>query len=219
MLVDGAGNVGLIDHAQQILQRYRQQAGSGARQKSRDRIEIVAVDAVMTQHVAQHGQRMPARIVAFAGIDPERALQLEVAERAPARIGRQVVGVEGDERIGRIMVDAAERTRDRRARTSSPDTTRCPNPPSARESLPARCRDPRRSPRSDAPRFPARSPPAAPRTASAHRRRCRRQSRAAPDKAASGPAHDRAGSRRHSASKPAASPGTARRIGSRGRRR
>ena len=52
---------------------------------------------------------MPARIVAFAGIDPDRAFQLEIAERAPAGIGRQIVGVEGDQRVGRIMVDAAKR--------------------------------------------------------------------------------------------------------------
>ena len=45
-------------------------------EKARDGIEIVAVDGVMTQHVVQHRQRMPARIVAFAGIDAERALQL-----------------------------------------------------------------------------------------------------------------------------------------------
>jgi len=66
-----------------------------------------------------------------------------------------------------------------RPNASSPGTTRCPTPPFARESPPARCRDPRRSPRIDAPRFPARSPPAVPRTAFAHRRRCRRQSHAA----------------------------------------
>ena len=171
MFVDGAGNIGLVDHAEQILQRDREQPRSGPRQEIRHRIEIVALDAVMAQHVVQHGERMPARIVAFAGIDAERALQLQIAERAPAGIGRQIVGVEGDERIGEIMVDAPERGRDRRARTSSPDRTRCPNRPSARETLPARCRGPRRSRRSGARRFPARSPPAAPRTASAHRRR------------------------------------------------
>ena len=51
---------------------------------------------------------MPARVVALAGIDTERALQLEIAERAPARIGRQIVGVEGNERIDRILIGAAE---------------------------------------------------------------------------------------------------------------
>ena len=51
---------------------------------------------------------MPARIVAFAGIDAERTLQLEVAERAPAGIGRQIVGVEGDERVRRVIIDAAK---------------------------------------------------------------------------------------------------------------
>ena len=34
MLVDGAGNIGLVDHAQQILQRDREQARPGPRQKA-----------------------------------------------------------------------------------------------------------------------------------------------------------------------------------------
>ena len=108
MFVHGAGNIGLVDHAKQILQRYRQQPGSGPRQKTRDRVKIIPVDAVMAQCLGQHGQRMPSRVVAFAGIDPERAFQLEIAEGAPPGIGREIVGVEGDERIGRIMIDAAK---------------------------------------------------------------------------------------------------------------
>ena len=92
-----------------IFQRYRQQAGLGPRQKSHDGGEIVTVDGIVTQHLAQHRQRMPPRIVGFTGIDPERAFQLEIAERAPARIAGEIVGIEGDERIGHVMVDIAER--------------------------------------------------------------------------------------------------------------
>src|SRR5450759_1849437 len=95
MLVDGTGNIGLVDDAQHILQRYRQQAGSGPRQKTGNRIEIMAVDAVMNQHVAQHHQGVPSLIVAFTGVDSERAFQPQVAEGTPAGIARQVVGVEG----------------------------------------------------------------------------------------------------------------------------
>jgi len=62
------------------------------------RIEIVAFDGVVAQHIVQHRQRVPAPIVAFAGIDSERALQLEIAEGTPAGIGREIMGVEGDER-------------------------------------------------------------------------------------------------------------------------
>ena len=142
------GILGWSTTPEQILQRDREQPRFGPRQEIRHRIEIVAVDGVMAQHVVQHRQRMPARIVALAGIDAERALQLEIAERAPAGIGREIVGVEGDERIGQVMIDAAERAVRRRARTSSPDTTRCPNRRSARETLPARCRGLRRSRRS-----------------------------------------------------------------------
>ena len=144
MLVHGAGNIGLVDHPEQILQRYREQARSGPRQKTHHRIKIIPVDAVVAQRLGQHGERMPARVVAFAGIDPERPFQLQIAEGAPPGIAREIMGVEGDKRIGRIMIDAAKRGHDRRARTSSPDTTRCPNRPFARESLPARCRGPRR---------------------------------------------------------------------------
>ena len=89
MLVDGAGNIGLIDHAEQILQRYRKQAGFGPRQKAGDRIEIVVVRCRDGAARRSAWQGMPARIVAFAGIDPERAFQLEIAERAPAGIGRR----------------------------------------------------------------------------------------------------------------------------------
>ena len=109
MFVHGAGNIGLIDHAQQILERYRKQAGFGPRQKARDGIKIVTVDGVMTQHVCQHRKCMPSRFVAFAGIDPQRPFQREIAEAAPARIGRQIVGVEGDEGIRRIVVDTSKR--------------------------------------------------------------------------------------------------------------
>ena len=49
------------------------------------RIEIVAVDGVMAQHVVQHRQRMPARVVAFAGIDAERALQSSDRRRSASR--------------------------------------------------------------------------------------------------------------------------------------
>src|SRR5437879_13465972 len=52
---------------------------------------------------------MPPRLVAFAGIDAKRSLQREIAERTPARIAREVVGIEGDQGIGRITVDAAKR--------------------------------------------------------------------------------------------------------------
>src|SRR4030081_886711 len=64
---------------------------------------------MMTQHVVQHRQRMPARIVALAGIDPERTLDLEIMEAAPSGICREIVGVEGDQRIGPVVIDAAER--------------------------------------------------------------------------------------------------------------
>ncbi len=109
MLVHGAGNIGLVDQAQQVLERDRQQAGFGPRQKAHHGIKIVAVDGVMTQHLAQHGQCMPPRVVAFAGIDPERPFQLKIAEGAPARISRQIVGVEGDKSVRRIIVDVAKR--------------------------------------------------------------------------------------------------------------
>ena len=103
------GMLGWSTTPEQILQRDRQQPRPGARQEIRHRIEIVAVDGVLTQHLVQHRQRMPARLVALAGIDPERALHLEIAERAPAGIGRQIMGVEGDQRIGQVVIDIAER--------------------------------------------------------------------------------------------------------------
>ena len=74
----------------------------------RHRIEIVAVDGVVTQHVGQHGKRVPARVVAFPGIDSERTFQREIAEAAPAGIGREIVGIEGHQRIRLVMVDASE---------------------------------------------------------------------------------------------------------------
>src|SRR2546423_1406611 len=65
----------------------------------------MTLDAVMTQYFAQHSQGMPTCVVAFTRIDTEGAFYVEVAERAPTRISREVVGVEGDQRIGRVMVD------------------------------------------------------------------------------------------------------------------
>jgi len=47
MFVHVCRNIGLIDHAQQILERYRKQAGFGPRQKARDGIKIVTVDGVI----------------------------------------------------------------------------------------------------------------------------------------------------------------------------
>src|SRR4051794_2918347 len=65
----------------------------------------MALYTVMTQHLAQHSQGVPACIVAFTRIYSEGAFYVQVAERAPTRISREVVGVEGDQRIGRVMVD------------------------------------------------------------------------------------------------------------------
>ncbi len=80
MFVHGAGNIGLVDHAQQILQRDRKQAGFGPRQKTRNGVKIMTVDGVLAQDVGQHRQGTPSRVVALAGIDPERAFQREIAE-------------------------------------------------------------------------------------------------------------------------------------------
>src|SRR3981081_1477260 len=51
MLVHGAGNIGLVGHAQHIFNRYREQAGFGPRQKTCDGIEIMIIDAMITQHL------------------------------------------------------------------------------------------------------------------------------------------------------------------------
>ncbi len=76
-----------------------------------DGIHIVLLDRIVPQHLIEHRQRMPAFLVGLAGVDAEPALGVQIAERAPARIGREIVGAEGDQRIGRIIVDVAETPR------------------------------------------------------------------------------------------------------------
>src|ERR1700736_3964744 len=52
---------------------------------------------------------MLSRIVGFAGVDAKRSFQLEVAAGPPSREGWKIVGIEGDQRIRRIVVDALKR--------------------------------------------------------------------------------------------------------------
>ena len=54
MFVDRSRNVRLIRDTEKILQRNRQQPGFGFGEKRQNRVEIVALDSLMTQHVGQH---------------------------------------------------------------------------------------------------------------------------------------------------------------------
>src|SRR5260370_8383808 len=59
MFVHGAGNIGLVDHAQQILQRYREQAGFGPRPKNLYGIKTMTVAGVITHPPLPHPHSTP----------------------------------------------------------------------------------------------------------------------------------------------------------------
>ncbi len=156
------------DDRQQTRRRSRQEV----ERPNRDRCgRCRAARSTSSEHLPAHAS---AHRRSRRDRCPSERFSLQIAEGAPAGIGRQIMGVEGDERIGPVMVDIAERPGVVALEHHHEVRPDAPIASMARGNLPARCRGPHRSPRSDWRRSPARSPPAAPRTASAHRRRRRR---------------------------------------------
>ena len=43
---------------------------------------------IRSQDLVERAERVPAGLIGFAGIEPDRALYLQIAEGAPAGIGR-----------------------------------------------------------------------------------------------------------------------------------
>ena len=80
MFVDGAGDVGLVHHTSKSSSAIASSRDLVRARKFATALRSLSLDAVLAQHVVQHGQRMPAPIIAFAGIDAERALWLQIAE-------------------------------------------------------------------------------------------------------------------------------------------
>ena len=66
------------------------------------------MDAVLAQDLVELAERIPAGLIVLAGIEPERALHLEIAEGAPAGIGPRIMRVQRHQRVRPVVVDAAK---------------------------------------------------------------------------------------------------------------
>ena len=94
MFIHRARDVGLLDHAEQIVNRNAHDAGIGAREKTKRRINVQITQMRMMQGLRQHANGMVSCFVAFARIDSERPLESEIMVGSPPRETRKIVGVE-----------------------------------------------------------------------------------------------------------------------------
>src|SRR5712692_188760 len=102
MLVDGAREVGLVRHAERVLDRNHQNPAGRGGEIARDRQEARAGPLLASMPRERRAQRSLGRRairIGLAGVDAERAFFPQVTTYRPTRERRKIVRAERDQRV------------------------------------------------------------------------------------------------------------------------